>query len=244
MDLNGIMKELEALGSEQTVKVLKRHGARDPFYGVKIADMKKLLSKVKKANKADGREGLHRLGLELYATGNSDAMYMAAFMVDPSAMTRDELNDWVKGAYWFMPSDFTVAWTAAESQHGWELAHEWMESDNQFIASAGWATISSIMSITPDEDLDKEALGKLMDRARNEVHSAKNRVKYSMNQFLIAAGSFVPDLTAKAKSLGEMVGTVEVDMGGTSCKVPGIVEYFEKVESKGKFGQKRKSAVC
>ena len=83
-----------------------------------------------------------------------------------------------------------------------------------------------------------------MERAKEEVHTAKNRVKYSMNQFLIAAGSFVPDLTEKAKSLGEKVGVVEVDMGGTSCKVPGIVEYIEKVESKGKLGNKRKSPVC
>lgn len=244
MNTNDIMKELQKLGSEQTVKVLKRHGARDPFFGVKIADMKKLLGRVKKANKADGKEGLHKLGLELYATGNSDAMYMAAFMVDPAKMTRAVLNEWVKGAYWYMISDYTVAWTASESPYGWELAHEWMESDNQFIASAGWATISSIVSITPDEDLDKEALVKLMDRAGKEVHSAKNRVRYSMNQFLIAAGSFVPDLNSKAKSLGERVGSVEVHMGGTSCKVPGIVEYIEKVEKRGKLGAKRKSAVC
>lgn len=244
MNTNDIMKELEALGSEQTVKVLKRHGARDPFFGVKIADMKKLLSKVKKANKPGGKEALHKLGLELYETGNSDAMYMAAFMVDPEKMEKEELQRWVEGAYWYMLSDYSVAWTASSSRYGWELATEWIEAKNQFIASAGWATFSSIMSIKPDEELDKTALKKLMDRAKNEVHTAKNRVRYSMNQFIIAAGSFVPDLTEKAKSLGREVGIVEVDMGGTSCKVPHIVEYIEKVEKKGKLGSKRKNALC
>lgn len=244
MNTNDIMKELEALGSEQTKKVLMRHGARDPFFGVKVADMKKLLSKVKKANKADGKDGLHKLALELYATGNSDAMYMAAFMIDPLQITKDELNEWVEGAYWYMISDYPVPWTASGSPFGWELAMEWMESDNQFIASAGWATVSSIMSITRDENLDKEALSKLMDRAKNEVHTAKNRVRYTMNNFIIAAGSFVPDLTDKAKSLGKEVGIVEVDMGGTSCKVPQIVEYIEKVEARGKLGSKRKSPAC
>lgn len=244
MNLNDIMKELKALGSEQTVKVLKRHGARDPFFGVKIADMKKLVSKLKKANKAEGKEGLHNLALQLYDTGNSDAMYMAAFLVDPKQITRDELNRWVEGAYWYMLSDYTVAWTASASPFGWELAQEWMKSKNQFIASAGWATISSIMSITPDENLDIDAISKLMEKAKNEVHDAKNRVRYAMNNFIIAAGSFVPDLTEKAKSLGKEVGVVEVDMGGTSCKVPQIVEYIEKVEARGKLGSKRKSAVC
>ena len=133
MDLNDIMKELEALGSEQTVKVLKRHGARDPFFGVRIADMKKLVSKVKKANKADGKDGLHQLALGLYKTGNSDAMYMAAYMVDPLKITRDELQEWVEGAYWYMLSDYTVAWTASASPYGWDMAMKWMESKNQFI---------------------------------------------------------------------------------------------------------------
>jgi 3-methyladenine DNA glycosylase AlkD len=244
MDLTDIMSDLEALGSEQTRKVFRRHGAKDPFFGVKIADMKKLVSKIKKANKADGREGLHKLALELYDTGNSDAMYMAAFMVDPEKITRKELQRWVEGAYWYMISDYTVAWTASASPYGWEMANEWMKSDNQFIASAGWATVSSILSVKPDEELDKDSLQSLMESARKEVHSAKNRVRYAMNNFLIAAGSFVPDLTEKAKSLGSQIGTVEVDMGGTSCKVPAIVEYIEKVEKRGKVGQKRKSPVC
>ena len=244
MKLKDIMLELEKLGSEQTVKVLKRHGARDPFFGVKVADMKKLLSKVKKANKADGKEGLHKLALELYKTGNSDAMYMAAYMVDPEKITKEQLDEWAQGAYWYMISDFTLAWTASASPFGWEMAMKWMKSDNQFIASAGWATISSIMSIRPDDQLDKEAIAKLMEIAGDEIHSAKNRVRYAMNNFIIAAGSFVPDLTHKAKSIGEIVGKVGVDMGGTSCKVPYIVDYIEKVENRGSVGKKRKSAVC
>jgi len=171
-------------------------------------------------------------------------MYMAAFMIDPESITKEELQRWVENAYWYMISDYTVAWTASASPHGWELAHEWMKSKNQFIASAGWSTISSIMSIKADNELDKEALASLMEKAKNDIHTAQNRVRYAMNNLLIAAGSFVPDLTDKAKSLGEIVGKVEVDMGGTSCKVPHIVEYIEKVEKRGKLGSKRKSAVC
>jgi hypothetical protein len=37
---------------------------------------------------------------------------------------------------------------------------------------------------------------------------------------------------------------VEVDMGGTSCKVPNAVEYIAKVEKAGRLGKKRKSAMC
>ncbi len=32
-----IMKDLDTLGCKQIGKVIKRHGTRDPFFGVKVA---------------------------------------------------------------------------------------------------------------------------------------------------------------------------------------------------------------
>jgi hypothetical protein len=37
MNLDQVMTELEKFGSEQTKKVLTRHGAQEPFFGVKVA---------------------------------------------------------------------------------------------------------------------------------------------------------------------------------------------------------------
>ncbi len=59
------------MGSEQTKKVFMRHGAREPFFGVKVGDMKKIVKRVKKN---------HELSLALYDTGNGDAMYLAGLM--------------------------------------------------------------------------------------------------------------------------------------------------------------------
>jgi hypothetical protein len=171
-------------------------------------------------------------------------MYMAGLMVDAKQMSREEVHDWAEKAYWYMISDYTVAGTAAESNYGWDLAMEWIENDNQFIASAGWATLSGILSITPDEDLDIKAYEALIDRVVKTIHQAKNRVRYAMNGFVIAAGSYTPALTNIAKEAGKTIGLVEVDMGGTSCKVPAVVEYIDKVDARGSLGKKRKRAFC
>jgi hypothetical protein len=40
-----VMLELARFGDEQTKKVLTRHGAREPFYGVKVGDLKTLVSR-------------------------------------------------------------------------------------------------------------------------------------------------------------------------------------------------------
>ncbi len=65
-----------------------------------------------------------------------------------------------------------------------------------------------------------------------------------MNNFVIALGSYVSDLTDEAVRAGEAIGIVTVDMGDTACKVPSSPEYILKVVAKGKVGKKRKPARC
>ena len=235
MTVNEVIQELESYGNETTKRIFINHGAREPFFGVKVQDLQKIVKKIKKD---------YRLSLELYDTGNSDAMYLAGLIADEKAMTKQDLQKWVKGAYWYMISDYTVPWIAAESNFGKELAMEWIESDQEFIASAGWATLSNLVSLKPDNELDIENISALLDRVEMEIHSAKNRVRYTMNGFVIAVGSYIKELTNKAIIIGEKIGKVHVDMGGTACKVPLAPEYIQKVIDRGSHGKKRKVARC
>ncbi len=45
--LKGIMKELEGYGNEGIKKVFRNHGAKEPFYGVKVQDLKKVQKRIK-----------------------------------------------------------------------------------------------------------------------------------------------------------------------------------------------------
>jgi hypothetical protein len=60
-------------------------------------------------------------------------MYLAGLAVDPNLITKEQLQSWVKEAYWYMLSEYTVAWVAAESPYALELAREWMQSDEEII---------------------------------------------------------------------------------------------------------------
>jgi 3-methyladenine DNA glycosylase AlkD len=230
-----LLAELQSLGSESIKKVLMKHGAKEPFFGVKIEHLKKIQKRIKKD---------HDLSLALYDTGVSDAMYLAGLISDPQKMTKAQLNKWLKGAYWYMLSCFTVPWVASESRFGFELAREWIDSPKEQAASAGWCTWGSLLAIKPDEELDHAEIEKLLNRVQKEIHTAQNRVKYSMNNFVIAVGTYVPALAAKAKGVGKAMGVVEVDMGDTSCQVPSAIQYIEKVEKMGRQGKKRKTAMC
>lgn len=235
MTRDEIVAELAERGSETTRKVLMKHGAKEPIYGVKIEDLKKIQKRIKKD---------HALALELYDTGISDAMYLAGLIADPARMKKTDLDRWVERATWYFHSEYTVPWVTAESPHGAELARKWIDSPKEGIAASGWATWSSLVSIRPDEDLDLDEIERLLTRVRTSIHEAANRVRHVMNGFVIAVGAMVVPLTEKAREVARVVGKVEVDMGGTECKVPDALEYIAKVEQRGKLGKKRKSAFC
>ncbi len=225
MDASEIIAQLKAFGSEQTKKTFLRHGAKEPFYGVKVEDLKKIQKKVKKN---------HELSLELYDSGISDAMYLAGLIADEKKISKAELQKWAETASWYMISDFTVPWVAAESAYGLELGLEWIKSDEEKIASSGWATLSSLVSVKPNSELDIALFSKLIEEVEASIHQAKNRVKQTMNAFLIAVGSYIPELTEKATQAGIRNGKIVVDMGDTACKTPYAPDYIKKVEDKGK----------
>ena len=236
MTAKEILAEMKKMENPSAKKMLAKHGAVEPYYGIKIEDLKK---KFVKPIKKD-----YKLSLELYDSGITDAMYLAGLIADETKMTRKDLQKWAEKAPWGMISEYTVPWIAAESNHGWELALEWIESKKESVASSGWATLSSLMSIKPDEELDIKKLKSLINRVTKEIHKAPNRIKYVMNGFIIAAGSFVPALTDDALEASEKIGTVMVDMGGTSCKVPAAADYIKKVKDKKAIGKKKKMARC
>ena len=237
MKTTDVMKALEKLGSAQTKKTYLRHGCPEPFFGVKIADMKALIKKFKIQNDT-------ALAKELYQTGNGDAMYLAGLICDGSLLSRRDLNDWAKKATWHMISTYTVPWVAVEHPEGWNAALEWIDAPEEKLALAGWSTLGGIAAVREDKDLDLQAIEKLLDRVAKTIHQSPDQTRSAMNGFVIAIGSYVKPLTAKAQAAAEKIGEVEVDMGDTACKVPLAGAYIQKVIDRGHLGTKRKTIKC
>lgn len=231
-----ILKELESLGTEQTRKTFARHGADTKrMFGVKVGDLKQVQKKIK---------GDQALALELYATGNTDAMYLAGMVADGAQMTKKQLDGWAKQADWYMIAEYSVPGVASESEHGPALADKWIDARKEHVAAAGWATWAALVSVKPDDELDTAHLRELLARVARDIDAAPNRVRYTMNGFVIAVGGYVKSLLPVAKKTAKTLGQVQVDMGDTACKVPLATEYIQKIETMKRVGKKRKTAKC
>ena len=230
-----IVTELKPLGKESYKKILLNHGIQEPVLGVSVEQLKKIQKRIKRD---------YQLALDLYDTGIYDAMYLAGLIADDDKMTKKDLQRWVDHSQGTTLCGSTVAWVAAGSRYGRQMALKWIESKKEPVAAAGWATLASLVSITDDADLDLVELKQLLERVVKTIHSQPNAVRYHMNGFVISLGVYVPALTAAALKAGEKIGEVEVDMGNTACKVPPIPDYIHKVQQRGTIGKKRKSARC
>ena len=230
-----VLQQLKTMGNEATVHILMKHGAKQPCFGVKIEDMKKLLKPLK---------GRQDVALELFASGVFDAMYLAGLVADGAKMTRAQLDTWAQLNYGSSISSYTVPWVASESPCGFELALEWIDSKKEFVAVSGWSALGFIMAVTPDEKLDIAILQKLLNRVLAQLHQAPDRVRYAMNSFVIAAGSYMLPLTEAAIDTARKLGPVNVDMNGARCKVPSADIYIAKIADRGNLGKKRKTVKC
>jgi 3-methyladenine DNA glycosylase AlkD len=236
MNATEVLKELESLGSASYKKLLMHnYGVQEPCFGVKIGDMKKIQKRIKKD---------YQLALDLYDTGNYDAMYLAGLIADDARMTKQDLRRWVRKAIAGSLPGATVPWVAAGSPHGQALAMEWIESASPHVAAAGWATLSGLVAVKEDTELDVPVLNRLLQRVQRTIHKAPDMVRYAMNGFVIAAGSYVKSLTELAIQYGEKIGVVTADLGHNDCKIPYAPDYIRKVQQRGAIGKKRKTVKC
>lgn len=231
-----ILTELKPLGKESYKKVLMNgHGVKEPCFGVPISELKKIQKRLKKD---------YRLALDLYDTGNYDAMYLAGLIADDGRMTQKDLQRWVEKAYAGSLTGATVAWVAAGSSHGHELGMKWIDSPKPLIAATGWATLSSLVALKPDAEMDLSEIKGLLQRVKKTIHDAPDAVRYQMNGYVISVGAYVAPLTELAIETGEAVGVVTAHLGNNSCEVPYAPDYIRKIQERGTIGKKKKTVKC
>lgn len=231
MNKEDIMQELHRLGTEQNKKIYTNHGADLDMFGVSMANLKKLVKKVKNDT---------LLGKELLFSNNIDAMYMSQWMVNADELTREELESILNSTNYYMIIDNVVASIAAKNKDlAFDCLHHWIHHTQKQYRQAAYSLFTLIVMSYDNQLIDLDFVMNTLIYIKNNIHQEENRVKYSMNSFLISCGIYLKEFTELAKEIGKHVGKVDVYMGQTYCKVPDAVSYINKVEKMNQIGIKR-----
>jgi 3-methyladenine DNA glycosylase AlkD len=215
MDIKEALKKLEDFGTEQNRKIYKRHGATGEMFGVSYANLGKLAKEIKKD---------HELARRLWKTGNHDARILATMIADPRQFSSAEIDDWSKNLPNYIISE-AFAKVVGQSEFAGEKAEKWADSENEWLASAGWFLVGSL---TSDKNLSDAFFEPYLQTIETDIHNRKNRVRYAMNMALIAIGVRNEFLQNQALLVANKIGKVEVDHGETGCKTPDATEYILK----------------
>jgi 3-methyladenine DNA glycosylase AlkD len=217
MTIEQVLDELKSLGTEQNRRIYKRHGVGENMYGVSYANLSKLRKKVK----ID-----HELAEQLWTTGNHEARLLATMIADPARANDRLLEAWAKDLDNYVITD-AFSRFAAETTLAQKKMEKWTKSKKEWIGAAGW-NLAAFLAMR-DSKFPDEYFESYLPAIEREIHSSKNRVRYSMNSALIAIGTRSLKLQSKALVIAKRIGAVEVDHGETGCKTPDAAEYIERI---------------
>ncbi len=224
---HGVLATLKKLGDEPTKKIYMNHGAKEPLFGVKLMELKALKKKTKMN---------HELALSLYRTGNSDAMYLAGLIDDPSKVTEEQLDSWVALANWDMLSERCVATLASKTPFGFDLAKKWIASKRNETKCAGYSLYAQLFRSVEDEEINMEESQKLLEHIVENIERESKRVQNAMNNCVVMAGIHVEPLHKFAVTIAERLEKMETASNGGQS----TLEYITKYAEQSRIGMKIK----
>lgn len=238
LTLSDVSAQAENAGSERIKKRYMSQGAMEPLFGNTITSLKPIAKQILRQNNTQ------KIAFDLYETGNYDLMYLAGMIVDPTQMTKDHFNHWMTKAYFYMISDYIIAVSLSEVDLAFEVADEWICSDEDLYKSAGYATYSWKLASSPDEIFNLDKIKAMLIDVETTIHKTSNRAKYAMYYFLYNVGVSYMPLHKEAIETAKVIGDVEVvDSKGKVHIYNALIEITKQIDQ-GKLGFKRKYVRC
>ena len=218
MTLNETLKQLKALGNEKVRAQNARGGAGDNQYGVSLGDIRVLAKKIKTD---------HALAMSLWETGNVDAQFLAALLIEPKKLSAEAMARMVRSISFVRVADWLNSYVVSKHPDKETLRAKWMTGDDRWAARAGWHLTAERVAKNPD-GLDLPAL---LDRIESEMAGAVPEVQWTMNNTLANIGIHVPKLRKRAIAIGEKLGVYRdypVSKGCTSPFAPIWIDFMVK----------------
>lgn len=210
MTLQEALARLQALGNDQRRQYNMEHGAGDNQFGVRMGDIRALAKEIKSD---------HALALELWETGNSDAMLLAILLLKPKRLSAGDVDRMVRSATVAQVADWLNSYVVAKHPAKETLRQPWMDDEDPWAARAGWGLTAERIAKDP-AGLD---LAALLDRIEAELADAAPPAQWPMNSCLAGIGIHVPDLRQRAIAIGDRLGVYRdypVSKGCTSPFAP------------------------
>ncbi|MBX7184431.1 MAG: DNA alkylation repair protein [Vicinamibacteria bacterium] len=178
MNANEVLRWLQRRGRRRNVLGMARYGIRSPMtFGVSMATMAPLVKRLGTS---------HDLALSLWATGWHEARILAAFVDEPSRVTRRQMNDWARDFDNWAVCDGACLHLFVRTPFAWDKALRWAASPREFVKRAGFALMASLS--THDRNAPDERFLRLLPVIEEGARDSRNFVSKAVSWALRQIG--------------------------------------------------------
>ena len=170
----------------------------DKRLGISIPELRKL-------GKEIGED--HDMALKLWATGIQDAMILAALVDDPSQVTEEQAESWVKDIDTWDVCDQLCMNLFEKLPFAEKKIWEWSERDEEFVRRAAYALIACIA--WHDKEASDEEMIKYFPVIRNGATDERNYVKKAVSWALRHIGKRNLNLNKEALKLAREIRKID-----------------------------------
>jgi 3-methyladenine DNA glycosylase AlkD len=193
--VKAVLADLRAMGSERDRKGMARYGIKvADAYGVSIYELRKVAKRL-------GVD--HDLALALWATGNHEARLLACFVDDPRAVSKQQLEAWVRDFDSWDICDQATTSLFDQTEHGWCKAVEWAGRKGEWVKRAGFALMAGLA--VHDKSAPNRAFLKLLPVIERGAFDDRNYVKKAVSWALRNIGKRNRTLNAAATACAERI---------------------------------------
>lgn len=221
MTLKEVINELAALGNEKLKAQNQKRGVDIEQYGVKLGDLRKLAKKIKQDQS---------LALELWDTGVYEARLLAILILDPQALSAEQVDAMVRSVKTTQVADWINSYVVKEHPENESLRLQWMQSADPMAARAGW-NLTAQRIVRKPETVDLDAL---LDRIESEMAAAHPWTQWTMNFALAYIGIHHPSYRERALDIGESLGVYRDYPVSKGCTSPFAPIWIEEMVSRAK----------
>ena len=205
------MEKLKSLGSESRRKTNAKGGAGENQFGVMMGPMRSMAKEI-------GPD--HKLAMQLWSSGNADAMMLACMIMDPKQLTPEEAERMVSPLTYSTLLDELTFGPLSETSFSESLMLVWMQSLEGPLGRAGWNLLIAAIAAKKKLPFTVDEILSVIDEG---LMAAVKQKQESMNRCLCEIGIRMREYTEQCIKIGEKYGPLDnrpIPKGCTSSYAP------------------------
>jgi len=166
-----VLDKLQSKAQPEQLKGMAKYGiAVEQRLGVSVPDMRKLAKEI-------GKD--HKLALDLWRTGVAEARILAGMVGDPTKLTEEQMEEWVKGINSWDVCDQVCDNLFEKNQLAWKKIFDWSEREGEFVKRTAFSLIACLA--WHDKKASDEKFIELLPVIIREATDERNFVKKAVN---------------------------------------------------------------